>query len=884
MQAGLIRTNLLLPALLATAFALAFLIKAKADLTEGNAPLHQEASRFQSSLEEKLNLASKALELAALDPDSPNIEQISAPYFKSVNFVDTSGQVTPLTGDVMDIPDQSEAVKIHVLRGSSALVAIPTDKNLARMVLLHAVGDGDQSTGVLTAEVLPEFIWGTSGDHSSKLHVLDRQGVMLYATEQGNAAQFSPLLQQASRSVAGDLTWKAGKETLKAAYVSQPLRDNFAAGDWIIVASRVQHPPWMMADSLDWILAGASTLSLALLWGLIIHLRRQTNSVVNKKKASSDTQLAVFQPMDMVRAMDEFDRAILSNASFENVMDLVFKHVPGAIPSDMLAVTWLDESGAQNTLLGTGDTSQTLELPKLDANLRTLLETQPDGIRVEFPEEYEYLKPLAAIGASRFQLFPLYRDAELFAILHFGFKTRDWLSIQEHMSARSFADRMAVAITSVMRNTKLYQQQHFDSVTGLPNRSFYRDRLSQEISRAKRKQLLIAIIYINLAGFKKINDSLGYAGGDSILNQVAQKLKSKLRESDLVSRFGSDEFVVMLPDLNNANEIGIVAAKLVDAFSQNFSYEGNSSHLNAAMGISIFPNDGQAVDQLLHHAETAMTRIKSSGHTQYVYYEEHMNSKAIERLKLEHDLRMALTEDQLFLVYQPQIDLRTGKIAGVEALVRWNHPTRGLVNPGEFISIAEETGLIIKMSEIIRHIACKQYVVWKDKGVAPPRIAVNVSSQDLRRKTFADEVMNTLKQYEVPTSAIELEITESMFVDASGGIVDVLRGLQDEGFLIAIDDFGTGYSSLSYLGLLPFDILKVDRSFVLGIGKPAEKIVSVIVDVAHTFDKKVIAEGVDSQHQHEYLVELGCEIIQGYLFSKPLKAEEFEQYALKMAA
>ncbi len=873
----------MLSAFLATAFALAFFVKAKADFINKQGTMQQAAERYQNSLEEKLNLASHALDLAALNPDSPALEQISAPYFKAVNYVNTAGQITPLVGETLALPDQSEAVKIHLSRGSSALIAIPGDKSPARIFLVHGVMEDNQSTGVLTAEIIPEFIWNAPDTQRTSLHVLSRQGDMLFSTDTSRLPAIKAVLQKATRALSGEAVLGSGDQAFKAGFVSQPLRDNFAAADWAIFATTPNVPVWMLADTMDWILVAAAALSLILLWWFLVLLRRQ-NAPTIARKSGAGTQMAVFQPMDMVRAMDEFDRAILSNASFDNVMDLAFKHVPNAIASDMLVVTWLDESGAQNTLLGTGDTSQTLELPKLDATLKTLLETQPDGIRVEYPEEYEYLKPLVALGAAKFQLFPLYRDAELFAILQFGFKNRDWLSIQEHMTARSFADRMAVALTSVMRNTKLYQQQHFDSVTNLPNRTFYRERLSQEISRARRKQLLIAIIYINLAGFKKINDSLGYAGGDSILKQVADKLKSKLRESDLVSRFGSDEFVVMLPDLNNANEIGIVAGKLVDAFSQNYTYEGHASHLNAAMGISIFPNDGQAVDQLLHHAETAMTRIKSSGHTQYVYYEEHMNSKAIERLKLEHDLRLALTEDQLFLVYQPQIDLRTGKIAGVEALVRWNHPSRGLVNPGEFISIAEETGLIIKMSEIIRHIACKQYVEWKDKGVAPPRIAVNVSSQDLRRKTFADEVMETLKQYEVPTSAIELEITESMFVDASGGVVDVLRGLQDEGFLIAIDDFGTGYSSLSYLGLLPFDILKVDRSFVLGIGKPAEKIVSVIVDVAHTFEKKVIAEGVDSQHQHEYLVELGCEIIQGYLFSKPLKAEEFEQYATKMAA
>jgi diguanylate cyclase (GGDEF)-like protein len=389
------------------------------------------------------------------------------------------------------------------------------------------------------------------------------------------------------------------------------------------------------------------------------------------------------------------------------------------------------------------------------------------------------------------------------------------------------------------------------------------------------------VLHINLSGFKKVNDSLGYAGGDYVLTEVAQRLKTVLRESDLVSRFGNDEFVILLPDIKNANEISKVSEKIVGSFGPGFTYEGQTTHMSANIGITIYPDDGQSIDDLLHYAEMAMSRIKSSGHSQYAFYEEHMNSKAIERLKLEHDLRLALTEDQLFLVYQPQIDLRTGKIAGVEALVRWQHPTRGMISPIDFISLAEETGMIIKMSEIIRHTACKQFVEWTTKGVAPPRIAVNVSSQDLKRATFTDELMATLQQYGVPPAAIELEITESMFVDASGGIVDVLRNLQSIGFLIAIDDFGTGYSSLSYLSLLPFDILKVDRSFVLGIGKASEKIVAVIVDMAHNFEKAVIAEGVDSEHQHKYLVDLGCEIIQGYLFSKPLMPLDFEVYSQK---
>jgi diguanylate cyclase (GGDEF)-like protein len=585
--------------------------------------------------------------------------------------------------------------------------------------------------------------------------------------------------------------------------------------------------------------------------------------------------------------MDEFDRAILSNASFHNIIELVFTNVPKVIPCTLVAVTHLDDTTPeqQSTWVNNLVDTQAVSLPPLDKKLKEYLSAEPNGLLIEQPEKQEFLKPLTEFGAARLQIFPVYREGELSAILFFGLRQDKTLTEGEHHFARAFSARLGVALTSVMRGKELYMQEHFDPVTGLPNRAFCRDRLSQEISRARRKKLLVAIIFINLSGFKKVNDSLGYVGGDHILNEVAQRLLSKLRESDVVSRFGNDEFVVLLPDLNNSNEIGFVAEKLVNVFSNNFAYEGQTMHLGAVMGISVYPTDGESIDSLFHYAEMAMTRIKSSGQTQYVYYEEHMNSRAVERLKLEHDLRQAVnSDDEIFLVYQPQIDLRSGAIAGVEALVRWQHPTRGLVNPGEFISIAEETGIIIKMSDVIRHIACKQFVDWTAKGIAPPRIAVNISSQDLRRATFTDEVLATLQKYGVSTSNIELEITESMFVDATGGVVDVLRNLQKNGFLIAIDDFGTGYSSLSYLGLLPFDILKVDRSFVLGIGKPAEKIVSVIVDVAHTFEKAVIAEGVDSEHQHVYLKDLGCEIIQGFLFSKPLVADDFENYATKMAA
>ncbi len=889
-QSGYIHGASLLLALLLTFSAAAYFVDAgEAALVENEKSLRQSALAYQQALQNRLHIADQALELIAHDTHSPALPRIASPYFKNVSMVDAAGQLTPIIGARLDLPDQREAIAIHLARGNPALLTLadPNRAGVSRVILLRGILQDSGVAGVVAAELAADYLWQSPSAPESLL-VVGKQGQLLHASALPANQPLNPAmvkaLQQPTRSTSGDLQWGETARQGRGSYVTLPMHERYAADDWNVVAT-VPASPWLSSVTpLTWITAAGILLSLLLAWLAVLRLRRARRPDAPHK--SSGTQLALFQPLDIVRAMDDFDRAILSNANFNNMIDLTFAHVPKVIPCTLIAVTSLDEStpDQQSTFVNTLDNTQSVQLPSLDRALRQRLDSEPNGYLVDHPEQEPFLKPLADFGITRLHLFPVYREGALAAILHFGLPEDKWLTEGEHHYARAFADRLGVALTSVMRGKELYLQEHFDPVTGLPNRSFCRDRLSQEISRARRKKLLVAVININLIGFKKINDSLGYAGGDDILNQIAQRLKTTLRESDVVSRFGNDEFVILLPDINTANEITKVAGKLVDTFAEHFVYNNHNMHVNAAMGVSLYPNDGQSIDQLLHNAEMAMSRLKASGHTQYGFYEEHMNSKAIERLKLEHDLRQGMGEDQLFLVYQPQIDLRTGKIAGVEALVRWNHPTRGMVFPGDFITIAEETGLIIKMSEIIRHTACKQYLEWQEKGVAPPRIAVNVSSQDLRRKTFAEEVLATLELYDVPTSAIELEITESMFVDASGGVVEVLRGLQNQGFLIAIDDFGTGYSSLSYLGLLPFDILKVDRSFVLGIGKPAEKIVSVIVDVAHTFEKKVIAEGVDSDHQHKYLEDLGCEIIQGYLFSKPLTASDFETYAAKMAA
>jgi diguanylate cyclase (GGDEF)-like protein len=588
---------------------------------------------------------------------------------------------------------------------------------------------------------------------------------------------------------------------------------------------------------------------------------------------------------NMLAAMDEIDCAILSNADFEHVIELLFSHLPTFVPCSHVGVSQLDkeasDASATQVLTQDGKRHQFAQLS--DKTLKKMLSAEPNGIVLEPSETYPSLAPLYALNASRLLLLPVFRDAELSAVLTIGFSEKVQIADETRRIARYFADRLGVALTLVVRAKSLYYQENFDAVTLLPNRRACRDRLSAEISRAHRFQLQIAVMYINLDGFKKVNDAAGYVGGDAVLKQIGQRIRSHLREPDLVSRFGDDEFIVILPDINGSSGVSKVAQKLIELLSQPINFDEHPYYLNASIGISVFPEDGLVVDALIQNADTAMARVKAKGYGAFMFHEAQMNSLAINRLNLERDLRQALIKDALFLQYQPQIDLFSGKLIGVEALVRWRHPTKGIIPPMEFIAIAEESDLIEQLGETVRSKACKQYRIWQEAGIAPNRIALNISSKEFKRESFVQDFLTLLAETGVQPTSIELEITESLLLDMGVPVTAALQQLRKQGVLVAIDDFGTGYSSLGYLVKLPFDVLKIDRLFVAEIGKSSEnyEIVSVIIDLAHQLRKTVCAEGIENEAQLEFLKERGCEVAQGYFLSKPLSVEDFEKFALQ---
>ena len=415
-----------------------------------------------------------------------------------------------------------------------------------------------------------------------------------------------------------------------------------------------------------------------------------------------------------------------------------------------------------------------------------------------------------------------------------------------------------------------------DFLTNLPNGLLLQDRLAQAISHAGREKHKVAVMCLDLDHFKAINDMLGHLVGDKLLQEVAKRISSVSRASDTVSRRGGDEFVIMLPDLETVDDATDIAVKLINAISGLCMIDGNEIKITTSIGISIFPEDGCDGDSLIKYADAAMYHAKKNGRNNYQFFTNEMNQLALERMSIERKLCHAIEQQGFCLHYQPQVNLRSGRIIGVEALLRWSNPEIGMVPPEYFIPIAEETGLIIPIGEWVLREACRQNSEWRMLGLPKITVAVNLSAVQFRQNNFGEMIKEILCEYGLDPSGLELEITESAVMHNAEASIALLLELKAMGLKLAVDDFGTGYSSLSYLKRFPIDKLKIDQSFVRDITVDSDDavIVSTIINMARTLKLKVIAEGVETAEQLSFLKHQECDEIQGYYFSKPMPPEK----------
>ena len=433
-----------------------------------------------------------------------------------------------------------------------------------------------------------------------------------------------------------------------------------------------------------------------------------------------------------------------------------------------------------------------------------------------------------------------------------------------------------VSAARAMSEQIAHSAEH-DFLTGLPNRLLLNDRVSQAIALGQRHSYQVAVLFLDLDGFKHINDSLGHAIGDKLLQSISERLVECIRAVDTVSRQGGDEFVMLLPAVENAQDAALAARRMLEAISEAHSIDNHELHVTASIGISVYPEDGLDVETLIQNADTAMYQAKENGRQSYQFFEAAMNVRAVERQSIEESLRRALERNEFALHYQPKINLRTRAITGAEALIRWTHPTRGAVSPAQFIPVAEDCGLILPIGEWVLREACTQAQAWVDAGLPEISMAVNVSAIQFQQEGFLQGVFDTLEETGFDPTCLEVEVTESALMKRAEITAVVLQMLRGGGVKVAIDDFGTGYSSLSYLRKFPLDALKIDQSFVRQITTTPDEttIVSAIISMAQSLKLRIVAEGVETAEELAFLEAHECEEAQGYYFSRPVPAAQF---------
>ncbi len=444
------------------------------------------------------------------------------------------------------------------------------------------------------------------------------------------------------------------------------------------------------------------------------------------------------------------------------------------------------------------------------------------------------------------------------------------LRLQEEVAERQQAEERVMHLAN------------HDALTGLPNRRLLIDRLGQALALAHRENHQVAVLFMDLDRFKTINDSLGHMKGDALLQNVARRLSETLREGDTVSRLGGDEFVIVLPSLDQPKAAEKVALKLVDALAPPIDLGGQELRVSASIGISLFPEDGRDTETLLRNADSAMYHAKDMGRNNYQFFMEQMNVAAAERLRLENDLHRALERQEFELHFQPRVSVANGLACGIEALIRWRHPERGLVLPEHFIPVAEDTGLIVPIGEWVINEACRQGTAWCAAGLPKLPVAVNLSPRQFRQSNLVDTVARAIERHGWPCKLLELEITEGVLMQQTSETLKTLEALNRLGVGLAIDDFGTGYSSLSYLKRFPVDFLKIDQSFVRDIAVDPDDatIVTAIIGLAHNLGLTVVAEGVENASQLDFIRDAGCDEAQGYHIGRPMPAGQLAEWLL----
>jgi diguanylate cyclase (GGDEF)-like protein len=873
--------------------------------------LGQAGEGYGTTLLERLHLADQLARSAAAAPGSVATSRASlAQHFRTVAIVAPGESPRLLVGEAR-LPAEvlAAASDPRVVAGEPTL-RTPAAAGAARSVwLVRPIEGGDPARGILAVELAPEFLWGTADElpFNTDLCVLDASRAPLHCTAPLPATALDGLRDRLAHGPSGHYAWQAGEERHISSYREVFLEAKFRASSWPIVMSQPEDHALAPTRAVAQLVVPVVLLGLLLAAFLgLVQVRRtmdplQSLTDATKRIAGRDfgTRLEAtrddefgelaraFNAMSerlgrqfhALGALAQIDSVILSKVDLDRIVAIALGRMKEVVRADWRVVLLADatEEGRFQVHAPEGPADWSGSAAALAPDELARLARATKGVVLTADAAPQWLSPLVAAGASSVFLLPIKLDARLAGAIVLGHRGAIAPDDDERRLVQDLGDRVAVALATAARDRELYRRAHYDPLTRLPNRTFFLEELGRELARAERHAKQLAVLFIDLDGFSDVNDSLGHAAGDELLVRAADRLRACVRKSDLVARLGGDEFTLVLPDMRDSSDPATVAQHLIAALSQPYDIGHGDTFVAASVGIAMYPEDGTTAPELLRHADMAMYRAKERGRGSFAFFEDAMHREAQRRLALDRELRQALENQEFVLYYQPQLDLRRNCIVGAEALIRWQHPTRGIVAPGPFIAFAEETGLIERIGEWALNAACEQFMVWKRAGVPLDHVSVNVSPRQFRRKDFADSVARAMHAAGLEPGTLHLEITESVLVDESGAADATLARLIEIGTRLELDDFGTGYSSLAYLQRLPVGTIKLDRSFIKGIpaSDNAQAIVRAAIAMVHALKKEVVAEGVETGEQLALLRAWGCDAIQGFHLSKPVPADEF---------
>ena len=826
--------------------------------------------------------------------------------FKSVVVVDRDGVLAG--GETTLRPSARELVALEA--GESVLMPVTLDGQLTAAFLVQAVNAA--GVGRLAYfELAPDCLWKRVNDLPSQmtLAVVDADARVLY--------NVGPLSADATHIFADHITLSAERAgTLHAISwqdggvewhgIIQPMQlanERITAVPWAIVSfsreqtflARSQQVwnliPWMLLVVLVCAIVAGTYLARrylpalrALRGGLAnLPIRRYEPLLVSGSDelrgvvaSFNRTTMALHEQFRALETLGEIDKLLLGSAELEQVLDAVLSRVQAVTRCDCVGIALRDADApgrGRVYLAGSGLTDLPVRRVELDDDMITTLAGESGGLTVTRCEDarHSFLKPLKEIGAEFFWVWPVSVSDRVEAILTVGYReapatTDPYLA----SSGTQFAERLAVALSKSARDERLYRQAHYDPLTALPNRILFRDRLAQEMANSTADLSRGALLYIDLDHFKRVNDSVGHSAGDQLLTIVAQRLRSCTKEGDTVARLGGDEFTVILRNVVDPDAARAVGDRIIQLLQLPVNIGGRDHFVCASIGITLFPDDGSTIDDLMRNADTAMYRAKDSGRGCTMFFDPHLAGSSV---ATETGLQRALRRREFSLFYQPQFSVANGSLTGVEALLRWQTPRDGMRPPGEFVPAAEESGLIIDIGSWVLDAACAQLAIWREQNIAPPRLALNVSAQQLKHIEFPKLVRRALDKYGIPPALLELELTESVFADEAAGAT--LGRLAQLGVHLSLDDFGTGYSSLSYLRQYPIGTVKVDRTFLEEVPQNAASstLVETIIVMAHALGKRVVAEGIETVEQLDFLRERRCDVAQGFFLARPLSGQ-----------